>query len=285
LLGRNRTERTCPVAVFPQVTGRVSVGQGGFGSWCPRQDSNLRTRLRRAVLYPLSYGGLTAAEKATRSARRIVEGVCSSRSACRADRSAPRTVVRRNDALLGGPGPPSGGRRGRGPSAGSGAAAENVRPPGEALAGQKRTFPGDGARGGTYVCWGRGAARNVRPLGRLPGRWRRGPPNPSPGKRPWAADRSPGTVDTKPVARPSLGYGWYYNPHPTEPGGMAGHNPWPGPHAPLSRPLEHRGRPGVLLFAGRGWSAEAAESPTEWGSLGRVGEPRRRRGARPGGSA
>jgi hypothetical protein len=23
----------------------------------PRQDSNLRTRLRRAVLYPLSYGG------------------------------------------------------------------------------------------------------------------------------------------------------------------------------------------------------------------------------------
>ena len=25
--------------------------------WCPRQDSNLRTRLRRAVLYPLSYGG------------------------------------------------------------------------------------------------------------------------------------------------------------------------------------------------------------------------------------
>jgi hypothetical protein len=26
---------------------------------CPRQDSNLRSRLRRAVLYPLSYGGLT----------------------------------------------------------------------------------------------------------------------------------------------------------------------------------------------------------------------------------
>src|SRR4051794_22649929 len=29
--------------------------------WCPRQDSNLRSRLRRAVLYPLSYGGRTAA--------------------------------------------------------------------------------------------------------------------------------------------------------------------------------------------------------------------------------
>ena len=24
---------------------------------CPRQDSNLRTSLRRRVLYPLSYGG------------------------------------------------------------------------------------------------------------------------------------------------------------------------------------------------------------------------------------
>ncbi len=36
----------------------------GFGtrkrcarSQCPRQDSNLRTALRRRVLYPLSYGG------------------------------------------------------------------------------------------------------------------------------------------------------------------------------------------------------------------------------------
>jgi hypothetical protein len=27
--------------------------------WCPRQDSNLGTRLRRPVLYPLSYGGLS----------------------------------------------------------------------------------------------------------------------------------------------------------------------------------------------------------------------------------
>ena len=29
----------------------------GLASVCPRQDSNLRHRLRRAVLYPLSYGG------------------------------------------------------------------------------------------------------------------------------------------------------------------------------------------------------------------------------------
>jgi hypothetical protein len=28
-------------------------------TWCPRQDSNLRSRLRRAVLYPLSYEGET----------------------------------------------------------------------------------------------------------------------------------------------------------------------------------------------------------------------------------
>ena len=25
--------------------------------WCPRQESNLRLRLRRATLYPLSYEG------------------------------------------------------------------------------------------------------------------------------------------------------------------------------------------------------------------------------------
>src|SRR4051794_10843707 len=36
-----------------------SCGRAGGrpGDGCPRQDSNLRTRLRRAVLYPLSYGG------------------------------------------------------------------------------------------------------------------------------------------------------------------------------------------------------------------------------------
>ena len=34
---------------------RLSITAGQKG--CPRQDSNLRSRLRRAVLYPLSYGG------------------------------------------------------------------------------------------------------------------------------------------------------------------------------------------------------------------------------------
>ena len=36
------------------LTRVVFAGQ----QWCPRQDSNLRSRLRRAVLYPLSYGGI-----------------------------------------------------------------------------------------------------------------------------------------------------------------------------------------------------------------------------------
>ena len=33
---------------------------------CPRQDSNLRHRLRRAVLYPLSYGGSGLRETTSR---------------------------------------------------------------------------------------------------------------------------------------------------------------------------------------------------------------------------
>jgi hypothetical protein len=32
-------------------------GPGGVQQGRPRQDSNLRTRLRRPLLYPLSYGG------------------------------------------------------------------------------------------------------------------------------------------------------------------------------------------------------------------------------------
>ena len=35
------------------LAGGLRAGEDGR----PRQDSNLRTRLRRAVLYPLSYGG------------------------------------------------------------------------------------------------------------------------------------------------------------------------------------------------------------------------------------
>jgi hypothetical protein len=34
-----------------------AAGQADPVGWRPQQDSNLRTRLRRPLLYPLSYGG------------------------------------------------------------------------------------------------------------------------------------------------------------------------------------------------------------------------------------
>ena len=39
------------------VSWPLQPNNQGLFSVCPRQDSNLRHRLRRAVLYPLSYGG------------------------------------------------------------------------------------------------------------------------------------------------------------------------------------------------------------------------------------
>ena len=39
----------------PSSVGRASEFR--VMSWRPHEDSNLGTRLRRAVLYPLSYGG------------------------------------------------------------------------------------------------------------------------------------------------------------------------------------------------------------------------------------
>ncbi len=68
-------DRLDEVAERMAVARAAAVARGPFGRWrrcwpagpvtaltstfvvCPRQDSNLRTRLRRAVLYPLSYGG------------------------------------------------------------------------------------------------------------------------------------------------------------------------------------------------------------------------------------
>ena len=50
----------------------VAAGQKMFSlvfRWRPQQDSNLRTRLRRPLLYPLSYGGWR-----TLSARTVVRG-------------------------------------------------------------------------------------------------------------------------------------------------------------------------------------------------------------------
>ena len=67
-----RHDRTGPVvgprnAAHPRVWTQGCVVRRRAGdSLCPRQDSNLRTCLRRAVLYPLSYGG--ARENTTRRA-------------------------------------------------------------------------------------------------------------------------------------------------------------------------------------------------------------------------
>ena len=40
----------------PALDANESLKKQG-NRWCPRQDSNLRTRLRRPMLYPLSYEG------------------------------------------------------------------------------------------------------------------------------------------------------------------------------------------------------------------------------------
>src|SRR2546427_9590373 len=60
---QNRTGQTCPVTEETQVTGHVPAGERVLDLGCPRQDSNLRPRLRRAVLYPLSYGGPVTSER------------------------------------------------------------------------------------------------------------------------------------------------------------------------------------------------------------------------------
>ncbi len=49
-----RVQRNGQIPLAECQQGVVSPVQ----TWRPRQDSNLRSRLRRAVLYPLSYGGM-----------------------------------------------------------------------------------------------------------------------------------------------------------------------------------------------------------------------------------
>ncbi len=52
--------------MWRQATNRPGTERGrpwrprGKQTWYPRQESNLRLRLRRPTLYPLSYGGLSA---------------------------------------------------------------------------------------------------------------------------------------------------------------------------------------------------------------------------------
>src|ERR1700712_4270253 len=65
-------------------------GRGPHSGRCPQQDSNLRPCLRRAVLYPLSYGGQrTPKAISPRVPPRLLRR---SRSTCRATVRVPRTV-------------------------------------------------------------------------------------------------------------------------------------------------------------------------------------------------
>jgi hypothetical protein len=55
--------------VLPQTSEPASSRTNtGYGKVCPQEDSNLRPCLRRAVLYPLSYGGQGARERGSRVA-------------------------------------------------------------------------------------------------------------------------------------------------------------------------------------------------------------------------
>jgi hypothetical protein len=60
----NEKERES-VRLTPAISCRHSPWSELDSCWltgeCPRQDSNLRTRLRRPLLYPLSYGGVSGA--------------------------------------------------------------------------------------------------------------------------------------------------------------------------------------------------------------------------------
>src|SRR5262249_13350256 len=60
-----------------------------FFDQCPRQDSNLRSRLRRPLLSPLSYGGLWTGARLPVPPG-LVSGVCSGRPRTRARSPRPR---------------------------------------------------------------------------------------------------------------------------------------------------------------------------------------------------
>ncbi len=112
----NGQETVCVLACTGKVLTRISAGQD-LDSEYPRQDSNLRTRLRRPLLYPLSYGGS---------------------SRCRGDRvnSTSLEGLPRNQ-VSGVPGPGgdrAGTRRGAGPRMPAGVEKGKSRTPGEGCA-------------------------------------------------------------------------------------------------------------------------------------------------------
>ena len=46
-----------PLIMGHELTGSAAVRLAGKLDWCPRPESNQRTRFRKPLLYPLSYGG------------------------------------------------------------------------------------------------------------------------------------------------------------------------------------------------------------------------------------
>src|SRR4029077_11018047 len=87
-----------------RTLGSVVVPMLGASVWRPRQDSNLRTRLRRPMLYPLSYEGgacrilgrkpVTWAGRPSRvSAQQPVAGRAAARAGFGADLGAPKSAL------------------------------------------------------------------------------------------------------------------------------------------------------------------------------------------------
>ena len=68
-----------------QVIGCKNQPMTCDNQWCPRRDSNARTRFRRAVLCPLSYGGadVIVALILARSYAAFVSEACSTYASCR----------------------------------------------------------------------------------------------------------------------------------------------------------------------------------------------------------
>lgn len=229
---------------------------------CPRQDSNLRTRLRRPLLYPLSYGGVSPCD---------VQNTTSSEGV-----SAYRVSGDREGGRRGGRRPPAGG--GRGFRSGThrwrrALISEGRAPPGrrgrtlplrEAVTPQPR--PSSRASGagpaGKRCPAARPGARVATPP-EAPGRATPGSPLPAPagsGPRPPPAPGHPGPGHRRPP--PAPGHPRRRGPtrkHPPEPPARAHERPRtnPRPGSRTVRTVAQRVKRAGL----RGRSGQNADAP------------------------
>ena len=68
----NGDDRGRPVSENDTIVICITAGQTAFDAasgWRPQQDSNLRSRLRRPLLSPLSYGGCATPKGTSRKPR------------------------------------------------------------------------------------------------------------------------------------------------------------------------------------------------------------------------